>query len=76
MLQILTDVHSNKRREAMTPSRAQSLWTVFTTAVVVAFAASLVGCAMFGALTPVAVSDIKSVAGHVEGHGVPVQPGA
>jgi hypothetical protein len=47
----------------MTPSRAQSLWTVFTAAVVVAFAASLVGCA----LTPVAVSDIKSVAGTWKG---------
>jgi hypothetical protein len=51
----------------MTPSRAQSLWTVFTAAVVVAFAASLVGCSMFGALTPVAVSDIKSVAGTWKG---------
>ena len=50
----------------MTPRGARSLWTVFTATVFVGFAASLVGCASLG-LTPVAVSDIKSVAGSVEG---------
>jgi hypothetical protein len=58
------DGYPSKRREAMIPSRARSLWTVVTAAVVVAFAASLVGCAGAGGpLTPVMVSDVKSVAG-------------
>ena len=50
----------------MTPRGARSLWTVFIATVVVGFAASLVGCASLG-LTPVAVSDIKSVAGTWKG---------
>ena len=50
----------------MTPSGARSLWTVFTT-IVVGIAASLVGCASLAPLTPVAVSDVKSVAGTWEG---------
>jgi hypothetical protein len=51
----------------MTLSGARSLWTVFTATVVVGFAASLVGCASFGPVTPVAVSDVKSVAGTWKG---------
>jgi len=51
----------------MTPTGARSLWTVFTAIVVVGVAASLVGCASFGPLTPVAVSDVKSVAGTWKG---------
>ncbi len=51
----------------MTPRSVRALWTVFTATVVVGFAASLVGCASFGPLTPVAVSDVKSVAGTWEG---------
>jgi hypothetical protein len=47
----------------MTPCGARSLWTVFTATVVVGLAASLVGCATLAPLTPVAVSDVKSVAG-------------
>jgi len=50
----------------MTPNSARSLWTIFTPIVVVALAASLVGCASMG-LRPVAVSDIKSVAGTWKG---------
>jgi len=46
---------------------ARALWTVFTATVVVGFAASLVGCASFGPVTPVAVSDVKSVAGTWKG---------
>jgi hypothetical protein len=48
-------------------SGARALWTVFTATVVVGFAASLVGCASFGPVTPVAVSDVKSVAGTWKG---------
>jgi len=62
----LVVVHSNKRREAMTPNSARSLWTIFTTIVVVGFAASLVACASAG-LRPVAVSDVKSVVGTWKG---------
>jgi hypothetical protein len=51
----------------MTDSGSRSLWTVFTGAVVVGLAASLVGCVSFGPLTPVGVSDIKSVAGTWKG---------
>ena len=40
-------------------------FVIFT--VVVGFAASLVGCASVGPLTPVAVSDVKSVAGTWKG---------
>jgi hypothetical protein len=51
----------------MTPSAARSLWTVLTVAVIVGFAASLLGCASAGPVTPVAVSDVKSVAGTWKG---------
>lgn len=51
----------------MTLSAARSLWTVFTSTVVIGFAASLVGCASAGPLTSVAVSDVKSVAGTWKG---------
>jgi hypothetical protein len=50
----------------MTPRGGQSLCTVFATILVVGFAASLAGCVSLG-LTPVAVSDIKSVAGTWQG---------
>ena len=50
----------------MTPRGGRSLWTVLTATLVVGFAASLVGCVTLG-LTPVAVSDIKSVAGTWQG---------
>jgi hypothetical protein len=49
----------------MTLSGARSPWMVLTVAVVVA--AVLVGCASTGPLTPVAVTDIKSVAGKWKG---------
>jgi hypothetical protein len=51
----------------MTPSKARSPRTDFTATIVFVFAASLVGCASIGPLTPVAVSDVKSVAGTWEG---------
>jgi len=51
----------------MTSSAARSLWTVLTVTVIVGFAASLVGCASLGPVTPVAVSDVKSVAGTWKG---------
>ena len=47
----------------MTPSGTRSLWTTLAATVVVGFAASLIGCASAGPLTPIVVSDIKSVAG-------------
>jgi hypothetical protein len=47
----------------MTSSRARSLRTVFTATVVGGLAAALVGCASM----PIAVSDLKSVAGTWEG---------
>ena len=47
----------------MTLSAARSLWTVLAVTVVVGLAASLVGCASTGAISPIAVSDVKSVAG-------------
>jgi hypothetical protein len=51
----------------MTPSKARSLRTAFAATIVLVFAASLIGCASIGPLTPVAVSDVKSVAGTWEG---------
>jgi hypothetical protein len=51
----------------MTSNRARSLWTALTATVIVGFAASLIGCASAGPVTPVAVSDIKSVAGTWKG---------
>lgn len=50
----------------MTPRVTRSLWTAFT-ATVVGFTALLVGCATFGPLTPVHVSELKSVAGTWKG---------
>ena len=50
----------------MTPRVTRSLWTAFT-ATVVGFTALLVGCATFGPLTPVRVSEVKSVAGTWKG---------
>jgi hypothetical protein len=51
----------------MTSSGARSLWTVLTVTVIVGFAASLVGCASMGPVTPVTVPDVKSVAGTWKG---------
>jgi hypothetical protein len=51
----------------MTSNRARSLWTALTAPVIIGFAASLIGCASAGPVTPVAVSDIKSVAGTWKG---------
>ena len=47
----------------MTPSGTRSLWTTLAATVVVGLAALLIGCASAGPLTPVVVSDVKSVAG-------------
>jgi hypothetical protein len=57
----------NRRSEAMLPRAARWLWTVLITTAVVGFAAALVGCASAGPTSPVAVSDIKSVAGTWKG---------
>jgi hypothetical protein len=62
-----TVVQSNKRRVAMTSGAVRSLWSVLTVILIVGFAASLVGCASAGPITPVAVSDVKSVAGTWKG---------
>jgi hypothetical protein len=51
----------------MTPIGTRSLWTTLAATVVVGFAASLIGCASAGPLTPVVVSDVKSVAGTWKG---------
>jgi hypothetical protein len=51
----------------MKSNRARSLWTALTVTVIVGFAASLIGCASAGPVTPVAVSDVKSVAGTWKG---------
>jgi hypothetical protein len=56
----------------MTLTGERSLWTV--RALTVAVAASLAGCAALGPVTPVAVTDITSVAGKWEG--VVYGPGA
>ena len=50
----------------MTSGGSRSLWTAFT-GIVVGFTALLVGCASFGPLTPVPVSELKSVAGTWKG---------
>ena len=47
----------------MTPTGTRSLWTALAATVVVGFAATLIGCGSFGPLTPVVVSDVKSVTG-------------
>jgi hypothetical protein len=51
----------------MKSNRAQSLWTALTATVIIGFAASLMGCASAGPVTPVVVSDVKSVAGTWKG---------
>jgi hypothetical protein len=51
----------------MTSSDPRSLWTVLVVTVIVGFAASLIGCASAGPISPVAVSDVKSVAGTWKG---------
>jgi hypothetical protein len=48
----------------MMPNRARLLWTA---AVVVGFAVSLVGCASLGPASPVPVSDLGTVAGTWKG---------
>jgi hypothetical protein len=51
----------------MKSDRARSLWTALTATVIVGLAASLIGCASAGPVTPVVVSDVKSVAGTWKG---------
>ena len=51
----------------MTSSGTRSLWAALVAAVVVGFTASLLGCASLGPVTPVAVSDVRSVAGTWQG---------
>jgi len=51
----------------MTSSKAPSLRTALTATIVSVFAVSLVACVSVGPFTPVAVSDVKSVAGTWEG---------
>ena len=51
----------------MISGAVRSLWNVLTVILIVGFAASLVGCASAGPITPVAVPDVKSVAGTWKG---------
>ena len=51
----------------MTRSALRSFAAVLTAAVVVAFAASLLGCASYGPATRVAVTDVKSLTGTWKG---------
>ena len=51
----------------MRPTKARSLRIAFTATIFSVFAVSLVGCVSVGPFTPVAVSDVKSVAGTWEG---------
>jgi hypothetical protein len=51
----------------MKSNRDRSLWNALTAIVIVGFAASLIGCASAGPVTPVAVPDVKSVAGTWKG---------
>jgi hypothetical protein len=51
----------------MTSRGPRSLWTVLVVTVIAGLAASLIGCASAGAISPVAVSDVKSVAGTWKG---------
>jgi hypothetical protein len=51
----------------MLPYAARWPWTVLITTAVVGFAFTLFGCASLGPSSPVAVSDIKSVAGTWKG---------
>jgi hypothetical protein len=47
----------------MKPKGPRSLWNVLIVTVLVGFATALVGCGSVGPVTPVMVSDVKSVAG-------------
>jgi hypothetical protein len=51
----------------MKPNGLRSCCSVLTIAALVGFGASLMGCASAGPVTPVAVSDVKSVAGTWKG---------
>ena len=51
----------------MISNGTRSLWAIITVTVVIGFVASLPGCASVGPITPVAVSDVKSVAGTWKG---------
>ena len=51
----------------MTLSSRRVVFSVLVVTVIVGFSVSLVGCAHLGPVTPVAVSDIKSVIGTWEG---------
>ena len=51
----------------MIRSALRSFSAILTAAVVVAFAASLLGCASYGPVTRVAVPDVKSLAGTWKG---------
>ena len=58
----------------MTSSGTRSFWAIITVTVVIGFVASLPGCASVGPVTPVVVSDVKSVAGTWQG--VVYEPGS
>jgi hypothetical protein len=51
----------------MTPSTRRLLSSVLAVSVIVGFGVSLIGCANIGPVTPVAVSDVKSLSGRWEG---------
>jgi hypothetical protein len=51
----------------MTPSSRRLVCRVLAVTVIVGFSVSLVGCASIGPVTPVAVSDVKSLSGTWEG---------
>ena len=51
----------------MTPSSRRLVCRVLAVTVIVGFSVSLVGCAGIGPVTPVAVSDVKSLSGTWEG---------
>jgi hypothetical protein len=51
----------------MTLSSRRVVFSVLVGTVIVGFSVSLVGCANLGPVTPVAVSDVKSVSGTWEG---------
>jgi len=53
--------------EAMTSRGARLLWAILTATAPTGFAALLVGCASLGPVSPVAVSDLGSVAGTWKG---------
>jgi hypothetical protein len=51
----------------MRPTGVRWLWTALANTAVAGFALSLMGCAHYGGLSPVMVSDVKSVAGTWKG---------